>query len=71
MSSRFDYVQGAPITIVIISPPAEARRLGHSAMEARFHAAGARVEVKRLPISGDDQIPFVSQHPRGNHVQIR
>ena len=48
MSSRFAYVLGAPMTI---SPPAEARRLGHSAMDASFRAAWARVGVKRLPNS--------------------
>ena len=37
------------MTIVTISPPAEARRLGHSAIGARCRADGARVEVKRLP----------------------
>lgn len=59
------------MTIVTISPPAEARRLRHSAMEARFRAAGARVDVKDFQISGDDRIPFVSQQPRDNYVQIR
>ena len=49
MSSRFAYVLGAPMTVETISHPAEARRLGHSSMEARFRAAEAKVDVMRLP----------------------
>jgi hypothetical protein len=48
MSSRFDFALGTPMINVTISPLAEVRRLGH-AMEAQLRAAGARVEVKRLP----------------------